>query len=139
MSGEESVQQIKMRADRMGLKADDLYLLTETNLADIFEQVNRVDPVNPDHRLDPDGVFTRNELHGRGRWAGARVRQPPARMLAKSTGICVFIIGHVTKDGMIAGPRVLEHVVDTVLYLEGDRFQTFRLLRCGQEPFWRHL
>ncbi len=134
VSGEESVQQIKMRADRMGLHASDLYLLTETNLADIFEQVNRVDPVI----LIIDSIqtiYTEESESSPGSVSQVRECASRLQMLAKTTGTSVFMIGHVTKDGSIAGPRVLEHIVDTVLYLEGDPFQAFRLLRSVKNRF----
>ncbi|MEO1663512.1 MAG: DNA repair protein RadA [Chloroflexota bacterium] len=134
VSGEESSQQIKMRAERLGLEAEDLFLLTETNLSDIFEQVNEIDPdiliidsiqtvYAEDMESSPGNV--------------AQVRECAGRLqgLAKSTGVSVFLVGHVTKEGSIAGPRVLEHIVDTVLYLEGDPFQNFRLLRSVKNRF----
>jgi DNA repair protein RadA/Sms len=128
VSGEESTRQIKMRADRLGLQGDELFLLTETNLSNIFEEVMRVNPkiliidsiqtiYSPEIDSSPGLV--------------SQVRECAIKLqgLAKSSGVSVFLIGHVTKDGSIAGPRVLEHIVDTVLYLEGDPFQAFRLLR----------
>lgn len=134
VSGEESAQQIKMRADRLGLKAHNLYLVTETNLETIFEHVQTLKPViliidsiqtvyTPDLDSSPGLV--------------SQVRECASRLqaLAKSSGLTVFLIGHVTKDGTIAGPRVLEHIVDTVLYLEGDPFQAFRLLRSIKNRF----
>ncbi len=134
VSGEESVQQIKLRADRMGLHSDDLFLLTETNLADIFEQVNRVDPTV----LVIDSiqtVYTEDSESSPGSVSQVRECASRLQMLAKTTGVSVFLIGHVTKEGSIAGPRVLEHIVDTVLYLEGDPFQAFRLLRSVKNRF----
>ncbi|MEO8391710.1 MAG: DNA repair protein RadA [Chloroflexota bacterium] len=134
VSGEESVQQIKMRADRMGLAAPELFLLTETNLADIFEQVNRVDPAI----LIIDSIqtiYTEESESSPGSVSQVRECASRLQMLAKTTGVSVFMIGHVTKDGSIAGPRVLEHIVDTVLYLEGDPFQAFRLLRSVKNRF----
>lgn len=133
-SGEESAQQIKMRAERLALQADDLFLLTETNLSSIFEQVNAVDPdilivdsiqtvYAEDLESSPGNVSQVRECAGR------------LQALAKSTGVTVFLVGHVTKEGSIAGPRVLEHIVDTVLYLEGDPFQNFRLLRSVKNRF----
>ncbi len=134
ISGEESVQQIKMRADRMGLQSDELFLLTETNLGDIFEQVNRVDPTV----LVIDSiqtVYTEESESSPGSVSQVRECASRLQMLAKTTGVSVFMIGHVTKEGSIAGPRVLEHIVDTVLYLEGDPFQAFRLLRSVKNRF----
>jgi len=134
VSGEESVQQIKMRADRMELAAPELFLLTETNLADIFEQINRIDPVI----LIIDSIqtiYTEESESSPGSVSQVRECASRLQMLAKTTGVSVFMIGHVTKDGSIAGPRVLEHIVDTVLYLEGDPFQAFRLLRSVKNRF----
>lgn len=134
VSGEESARQIKMRADRLNLKADDLYLLMETNLGNIFEQVNRLNPTI----LIIDSIQTTytDELES-SPGNVSQVRECAGRLqaLAKSSGISVFLVGHVTKEGSIAGPRVLEHIVDTVLYLEGDPFQAFRLLRSVKNRF----
>lgn len=134
VSGEESAKQIKMRADRLNLNAEDLYLLTETNLGNIFEQVNQIDP----EILIIDSIQTvyAEELDSSPGLV-SQVRECATRLqtLAKTTGVSVFLIGHVTKEGNIAGPRVLEHIVDTVLYLEGDPFQAFRLLRSVKNRF----
>jgi DNA repair protein RadA/Sms len=144
VSGEESERQIKMRALRL-LKNDkgekkestipeNLFLVTETNLTTIFEHITEVHP----QLLVIDSIQTvyMPELESA---AGAvtQVRESSSRLreLAKSSGVTVFIIGHVTKEGAIAGPRVLEHIVDTVLYLEGDRFQNYRLLRSVKNRF----
>lgn len=134
VSGEESARQIKMRADRVGIKADNLYLLTETNLGNIFEEVHNLDPV----LLIVDSIQTTytDELDSSPGLV-SQVREVATRLqgLAKSNGVTTFIIGHVTKEGNIAGPRVLEHIVDTVMYLEGDQFQSFRLLRSIKNRF----
>jgi len=134
VSGEESQRQIKMRADRLSIVADDLYLLTETNLGNIFEHVAQLNP----QILIIDSIQTTytDELDSSPGLV-SQVRECASRLqgLAKSTGITVFMIGHVTKEGNIAGPRVLEHIVDTVLYLEGDPFQAFRLLRSVKNRF----
>ena len=145
VSGEESERQIKMRAVRLVRAAQDegtepkplpeeLLLVTETNLEAILEHVAQVDP----DILIVDSIQTvyLPQLESA---AGSvtQVRESASRLreLAKSEGLSVFVIGHVTKEGMIAGPRVLEHIVDTVLYLEGDRYQTFRLLRSVKNRF----
>lgn len=134
VSGEESTRQIKMRADRLMLDAPDLFLLTETNLGNIFEEVHQVDPTI----LIIDSIQTvyTEELESSPGLV-SQVRECATRLqtLAKTTGITVFLIGHVTKDGSIAGPRTLEHIVDSVLYLEGDPFQAFRLLRSVKNRF----
>jgi DNA repair protein RadA/Sms len=142
VSGEESERQIKMRAMRLTRLAgeearpfsEDLLLLTETNLDLILEQVNALGP----DLLIVDSIQTvylpeMNSTAG----SVSQVRECANRLreLAKSSGIAVFLVGHVTKEGVIAGPRVLEHVVDTVLYLEGDRFQSYRLLRSVKNRF----
>src|SRR5262245_62824430 len=117
-----------MRADRLGLASEDLYLLTETNLGNIFEHVNQLSPTI----LIIDSIqtiYTEESESSPGSVSQVRECASRLQMLAKTTGTSVFMIGHVTKDGSIAGPRVLEHIVDTVLYLEGDPFQAFRLLR----------
>ncbi|PJF22570.1 MAG: DNA repair protein RadA, partial [Phototrophicales bacterium] len=130
----ESAHQIKMRADRLNLNAPDLFLLTETNLSNIFEQVQRIDPavliIDSIQTVYADDLDSSPGLVSQVRECASRLQA-----LAKSSGISVFLIGHVTKEGNIAGPRVLEHIVDTVLYLEGDPFQTFRLLRSVKNRF----
>ncbi len=134
ISGEESTRQIKMRADRLGLSSDHLYLLSETNLENIFEQVREINPV----LLIVDSiqtVYTPQLESSPGLVSQVRECAMLLQGLAKSSGMSVFLIGHVTKEGTIAGPRVLEHIVDTVLYLEGDPFQAFRLLRSVKNRF----
>jgi DNA repair protein RadA/Sms len=142
VSGEESERQIKMRGIRLlraekGVKSpipEDLFLVTETNLEVILEHVGEIKP----RLLVIDSIQTAT-LSDLSASAGSvsQVRECASRLreLAKSEGIAVFLIGHVTKEGSIAGPRVLEHIVDTVLYLEGDRFQTYRLLRSVKNRF----
>jgi DNA repair protein RadA/Sms len=140
VSGEESERQIKMRAVRLqpdGKKAalpENLLLVTETNLGIILEHVGAVKP----DVLIVDSIQT-TYLDELGSSAGSvsQVRECASQLreLAKSTDIAVFVIGHVTKEGVIAGPRVLEHIVDTVLYLEGDHFQAYRLLRSVKNRF----
>ena len=134
VSGEESAAQIKMRADRLGLNAPNLFLLTETELESIFQQIETLEPQLV--VIDSIQTTTVAELSSSPGLV-AQVRECAVRLqtLAKSTGISVLMIGHVTKDGSIAGPRVLEHIVDTVLYLEGDPFQQYRLLRSVKNRF----
>jgi len=151
VSGEESERQIKMRATRLvGAQRDEqsskssqgsavplpknLLLVTETNLEIIFNHVNEVKP----DLLIVDSIQTTylsNMDSSAGSVSQVRECSSQLRELAKTSGISVFVIGHVTKEGTIAGPRVLEHVVDTVLYLEGDRFQAYRLLRSVKNRF----
>ena len=134
VSGEESARQIKMRADRLDLRANDLFLVTETNLEAILQHVATVKP----QLLIVDSIQTTYVENSRSA-AGSvsQVRQCAARFqeLAKESGVIVFLVGHVTKEGAIAGPRVLEHIVDTVLYLEGDQFHRYRLLRSVKNRF----
>lgn len=141
-SGEESERQIRMRAIRL-LSDDDtppehlpenLLLVTETNLDTIFAHVNQVKP----EILIIDSiqtVYLPEMKSSSGSFSQVRESASRLRELAKSSNITVFLIGHVTKEGLIAGPRVLEHIVDTVLYLEGDRFQSYRLLRSVKNRF----
>jgi len=134
VSGEESARQIKMRAERLGLEAEDLFLVTETNLDAILNHVQNVEP----QLLIVDSIQTTySDEKPSSAGTVTQVRECAARlqMLAKATGIGVFLVGHVTKEGAIAGPRVLEHIVDTVLYLEGDPFHTYRLLRSVKNRF----
>ena len=128
VSGEESTRQIRMRAERLGALNPELYLYAETDLDVVKEQVGKVSPelmvtdsiqtmYGPDLSSSPGSV--------------SQVRECTARLmrLAKECSISVFVVGHVTKEGMIAGPRVMEHMVDVVLYFEGERHQSFRILR----------
>jgi DNA repair protein RadA/Sms len=139
VSGEESERQIKMRAARLagngqGSMPETLFLVTETNLEIILNHVREVKP----DLLIVDSIQTTylSELDSSaGSVSQVRECSSQLRELAKSSGITVFVIGHVTKEGNIAGPRVLEHIVDTVLYLEGDRFQAYRLLRSVKNRF----
>src|SRR3990172_5723455 len=140
VSGEESERQIKMRAVRLlatrGKKdlPKNLLLVTETNLEVIL---NHVRDSKPDLLIvdSIQTVYLSNMDSSAGSVSQVRECASQLRELAKSSGISVFMIGHVTKDGAIAGPRVLEHIVDTVLYLEGDRFQAYRLLRSVKNRF----
>ena len=134
VSGEESAHQIKMRADRLRLNAPDLYLLNETNLGNIFAQIEALKPalviIDSIQTTYTDELSSSPGLVSQVRECATRLQS-----LAKSTPTSVLMIGHVTKEGSIAGPRALEHIVDTVLYLEGDPFQQYRLLRCVKNRF----
>jgi DNA repair protein RadA/Sms len=137
VSGEESERQIKMRAVRLNGQKElpkNLLLVTETNLEIIFNHINEIKP----DLLIVDSIQTvyLSEVDSSaGSVSQVRECSSQLRELAKTRDISVFVIGHVTKEGMIAGPRVLEHIVDTVLYLEGDRFQAYRLLRSVKNRF----
>jgi DNA repair protein RadA/Sms len=134
VSGEESARQIKMRGDRLGIQSPDLFLLTETSLESILEHVQSIAP----HLVIIDSVQTMyTSLRDATAGSVSQVKECALilQTLAKQTGVSVVLIGHVTKEGTIAGPRVLEHVVDTVLYLEGDPFQVYRLLRSVKNRF----
>ncbi len=134
VSGEESGQQLKMRAERLGVGNSDLLLLTDTNLDNMVYQIETIRP-----RLAVIDSIQTMYLDGVPASAGtvSQVRECAQHLqsMAKSTNIPVFIVGHVTKDGAIAGPKVLEHIVDTVLQLEGDRFHALRLLRSMKNRF----
>src|SRR4026209_787596 len=137
VSGEESERQIKMRAVRLNGQKElpkNLLLVTETNLEIILNHVNEIKP----DLLIIDSiqtVYLSSMDSSAGSVSQVRECSSQLRELAKTSGITVFVIGHVTKEGTIAGPRVLEHIVDTVLYLEGDRFQAYRLLRSVKNRF----
>ena len=134
VSGEESARQIKLRAERLGLSAADLYLLTETDLGAIISQAQALEPT----LLVVDSIqTTRHPELNSSPGLVAQVRQCAIELqkLAKGSGLSILLIGHVTKDGSIAGPRVLEHIVDAVLTLEGDPFQQYRLLRGVKNRF----
>jgi DNA repair protein RadA/Sms len=134
VSGEESPSQIKMRAQRLGVKSENLYVLAETSLDEILRSADELQP----QTIVIDSVQTvyTSELPSAPGSVG-QVREVSGRLMlhAKRTGIPTFLIGHVTKDGAIAGPRVLEHIVDTVLYFEGDRGHAFRILRAVKNRF----
>jgi DNA repair protein RadA/Sms len=133
-SGEESTQQLKLRANRLGVDSDEILVLPETDMSEILAAADRADP----SLLIVDSIQTASvdELESA---AGSvsQVRECTARLMewAKPRNVPVFIIGHVTKEGALAGPRVLEHMVDAVLYLEGERFQQFRILRAVKNRF----
>ncbi len=134
VSGEESPSQIKMRAVRLGVKTENLYVLAETQLEEILHAAKGLQP----QVLVVDSVQTvfTSELPSAPGSVG-QVREVSGRLMlyAKKTGTPTFLIGHVTKDGAIAGPRVLEHIVDTVLYFEGDKGHSFRILRAVKNRF----
>jgi DNA repair protein RadA/Sms len=134
VSGEESPQQIKMRADRLGIAEERLLVLAETSLERIVEQLQTLAPAAV--AIDSiQTVFT--EQLGSAPGSIGQVRESAARLVvhSKSVNRATFLVGHVTKDGSFAGPRVLEHMVDTVLYFEGDRGHPFRILRAVKNRF----
>jgi DNA repair protein RadA/Sms len=134
VSGEESAQQIRMRAARLGALEAGIFLLAENDLDLICEAIS----AQPPALVIIDSIQTVTDAGFEGS-AGSvtQVRESAARLmrLAKEIGVPIFLVGHVTKDGSIAGPRVLEHIVDTVLYLEGDRRQELRILRAMKNRF----
>ncbi|MBI4396820.1 MAG: DNA repair protein RadA [Elusimicrobia bacterium] len=134
VSGEESLGQVKGRAVRLGVKNDELLLLSETNLETILETVRQTEP----KVLVLDSIQTvyKEDLAGAPGSVG-QVRECAAELLhlAKGAGTTVFLLGHVTKEGDLAGPRVLEHIVDTVLYFETERQHTYRILRAFKNRF----
>ena len=134
VTGEESQRQIKMRAERLGITSPSLLILCETSLERIMEQVKKVKP----SVLVIDSIqtiFTSTLPSAPGTIGQVRESCGSIIVLAKKTGLITFLIGHVTKDGSIAGPRVLEHMVDTVLYFEGERGHNFRILRAVKNRF----
>ncbi len=134
VSGEESQQQIRLRASRLGAVPPSLLLLCETDLEALLEAAASVQP----YALIVDSIQTmsRGDLDG-GPGTVTQVRECGLALLhyAKASQTAVFLVGHVTKDGAVAGPRVLEHMVDAVLYLEGERYQHFRVLRAAKNRF----
>jgi DNA repair protein RadA/Sms len=134
VSGEESDKQIRMRADRIGIKNQECYLLPETNLNTILTYAQEIKP----ELLVIDSIQTLSDGNLESSPGSiSQVRECTAQLLryAKQTGTPVFLIGHITKDGSIAGPKVLEHMVDTVLQFEGDRNHLYRLLRTTKNRF----
>ena len=134
VSGEESERQIKMRGERLGLNAENLFLLPETNLDNVLAEAEK---------LQPDAVivdsiqtvFSPNIESAPGSVSQVREVAGQFLMFAKGTGTPVFLIGHVTKEGSIAGPKTLEHIVDTVLYFEGERHHNHRIIRATKNRF----
>ena len=134
VSGEESERQIKLRAERLHIRSEGLYLLAETNLEDVVESVNELQP----DVLIVDSIQTlyNGDLTAAPGSIGQVKDCTMALMqLAKGQGITVFVIGHVNKEGSIAGPKVLEHMVDCVLYFEGERQMAYRILRAAKNRF----
>jgi DNA repair protein RadA/Sms len=134
VSGEESPKQTKIRGERLGIRASNLLVLSETSLEEIFKELQKLKP----SVLIVDSIqaiFTTELQSAPG--SISQVRESSARLmqLAKSTGIPIFLIGHVTKEGAIAGPRVVEHMVDTVLYFEGGASHPYRILRAVKNRF----
>ncbi|WP_062107721.1 DNA repair protein RadA [Bacillus niameyensis] len=134
ISGEESIRQTKLRADRLLISSPELYIYAETNLESIHHTIEEISPqivvidsiqtvYHPEVTSAPGSV--------------SQVRECTAELMriAKTKGIAIFIVGHVTKEGAIAGPRLLEHMVDTVLYFEGERHHTYRILRAVKNRF----
>ncbi|MGE6260840.1 DNA repair protein RadA [Heyndrickxia sporothermodurans] len=134
ISGEESVKQTKLRADRLQISSDNLYVFSETNLESIHQTIQEISPqfvvidsiqtvYHPEVTSAPGSV--------------SQVRECTAELMriAKTKGIAIFIVGHVTKEGSIAGPRLLEHMVDSVLYFEGERHHSYRILRAVKNRF----
>jgi len=134
VSGEESEQQIKMRAERIGDTNDECYILTETNIQNIFKQAEKIQP----QVLVIDSIQTlfSNQIES-SPGSISQIRETTAQLLryAKQTNVPVFLIGHITKEGSLAGPKVLEHMVDAVLQFEGDRNHVYRLLRSIKNRF----
>lgn len=134
VSGEESLRQIKMRADRIGEMPDNFLLLCETNLAAIDAVIRKHEP----DTVVIDSIQTMYcESSDSAPGSVSQVRESTSLLMqiAKGLGITVFIVGHVTKEGVVAGPRVLEHMVDTVLYFEGERNETYRIIRAVKNRF----
>lgn len=134
ISGEESLKQIKLRADRIGSFNDKLMLLCETSLDVIAEHINEIKP----EIVVIDSIQTmicENVTSAPGSVSQVRECTNVLMQLGKGLGVSVFIVGHVTKEGVVAGPRVLEHMVDTVLYFEGDRYAAYRILRGVKNRF----
>jgi DNA repair protein RadA/Sms len=134
VSGEESEQQIKMRADRLGLKNENFYLLTETSTQTIFQEIKKLKP----QLVIVDSIQTlHTSFIDSSPGSVSQIRECAAEFqrFAKETNTPVFLIGHITKDGSIAGPKILEHMVDTVLQFEGDRHYAYRILRTLKNRF----
>jgi DNA repair protein RadA/Sms len=134
ISGEESTRQTKLRADRLGVSSDSLYVLAETNLLSISNHIEQLKPSLV--IIDSIQTIYREEVTS-APGSVSQVRECTSELMriAKTSGIPILIVGHVTKEGAIAGPRLLEHMVDTVLYFEGERHHTYRILRGVKNRF----
>lgn len=134
VSAEESASQIKLRAERLGVQSDGLYIYSQTNFDYIKMQI---DEMMPDMLVidSIQAVYSQNVSSSPGSVSQIRECTNILMDIAKNRNITVVVIGHVTKDGNIAGPKVLEHMVDTVIYFEGDRYKSYRLLRCMKNRF----
>lgn len=134
VSGEESEVQVKIRADRLNVKSDNIYFLSETNISQIEENIEKIKPkfciIDSIQTMYDEEI---SSVPG----SVSQVKEVTARLMyqAKRCGLTVIVIGHVTKDGTIAGPRILEHMVDTVIYIEGERFFTHRVIRSVKNRF----
>ncbi len=134
ISGEESIQQIKLRADRLGLSNDNCFILTEIQIENIFIQIQNI---NPDLIIIDSVQTLQTEDIESSPGSVSQVRECTSRLLkiSKETSIPIILIGHITKDGSLAGPKVLEHIVDTVLLFEGDHNYVYRILRVVKNRF----
>jgi len=134
VTGEESAAQVKLRARRFGIEGGNILVLAETDLGSVIEAIRRVKPLF----CVVDSIQTMSsEVIGSAAGGVSQLRECAARLLevAKGDDVPIFLVGHVTKEGNVAGPRVLEHIVDAVLYLEGERFHAFRILRGTKNRF----
>lgn len=134
VSAEESAQQIKLRASRLDIDSEDLFIYAETNLDEIQQKIS---DIAPDITIidSIQAIYTSGITSSPGSVSQVRECCNVLMQIAKTTGTTIVIIGHVTKDGMIAGPKVLEHMVDTVLYFEGERYKSYRMLRTIKNRF----
>lgn len=134
VSGEESASQIKMRADRLVVNSDNLYLYPETDMASIRANIEEMQPdyvvIDSVQTMQAPGIES-----AIGSVSQIRAVTGELMQIAKTNGITIFVVGHVTKGGAIAGPKILEHMVDTVLYFEGDLHHTYRILRAVKNRF----
>ncbi|NEW66556.1 DNA repair protein RadA [Carnobacteriaceae bacterium zg-84] len=135
VSGEESASQIKMRAERLGIKDGEFYIYPETDMTSVLQAIETIKP----QYVIIDSIQTMVHEQASSGVAGSvsQIRENTATLMhtAKANNIAIFIVGHVTKEGTIAGPRMLEHMVDTVLYFEGEKHQSFRMLRAVKNRF----
>ena len=134
VTGEESTAQIKLRADRLNVTSDNIFLVAENNLNVILEHIKKIKPKLV--IVDSVQAVFKPELES-SPGTVSQVRQCANELIqiSKKTETSIFLVGHVTKDGIIAGPKVLEHLVDTVLYFEGEKFMSFRILRAVKNRF----
>lgn len=137
ISAEESASQLKLRAQRLNINSDNLFVYPQTNMEKIKSEI---DAISPDVVVvdSIQAIYSANVASSAGSVSQIRECCNILMHIAKNQNITVIVIGHVTKEGSIAGPKVLEHMVDTVISFEGDKYKSYRMLRAMKKPLWKY-